>query len=210
MHVPKIGKILPLAVDIMLQIAEGTKYLHDSGVMHHDLKADNFLINVLENELYISPSVQVKLTDFGLSKLNLNNSRFTTMERGNAHWRAPEVFEDEQNTEKYTNAADVYSFALVFFEVLTGEVPFANVSKSQILGKIRCGERPILPPDDYCPLHLSAFIKECWATRPEDHPKFPEICQRLWECKDTILIPLPMPPPKTLNREKGHTYTMCN
>jgi serine/threonine protein kinase len=113
-------------------------------------------------------------------------------------------------TQKYTNAADVYSFALVFFEVLTGEVPFANVSKSQILGKIRCGERPILPPDDYCPLHLSAFIKECWATRPEDHPKFPEICQRLWECKDTILIPLPMPPPKTLNREKGHTYTMCN
>ncbi len=68
MHVPKIGKILPLAVDIMLQIAEGTKYLHDSGVMHHDLKADNFLINVVENELYISPSVQVKLTDFGLSK----------------------------------------------------------------------------------------------------------------------------------------------
>ncbi|CAN5953784.1 unnamed protein product [Sphagnum jensenii] len=132
---------LPLAVDIMLQIVEGMKYLHDSGVMHHDLKAYNFLISVVENELYISPSVQVKLTDFGLSKLNLNNSRFTTMERGNAHWRAPE---------------------------------------------------------------------ECWATRPEDHPKFPEICQRLWECKDTILIPLPMPPPKTLNREKGHTYTMCN
>ncbi|CAK9256630.1 unnamed protein product [Sphagnum jensenii] len=160
---------LPLAVDIMLQIVEGMKYLHDSGVMHHDLKAYNFLISVVENELYISPSVQVKLTDFGLSKLNLNNSRFTTMERGNAHWRAPEI-----------------------------------------LGKIRCGERPILPPNDYCPLHLSAFIKECWATRPEDHPKFPEICQRLWECKDTILIPLPMPPPKTLNREKGHTYTMCN
>jgi serine/threonine protein kinase len=178
---------LPLAVDIMLQIAEGMKYLHESGVMHRDLKADNVLINVVENESYISPSVQVKLTDFGMSKLNLNNSRFTTMERGNAHWRAPEVFQDEQNTEKYTKAADVYSFALVFFEVLTGELPFANISKSQILGKIRCGERPILPPYDYCPVHLSAFIKECWATRPEDRPKFPEICQRLQECKDTIL-----------------------
>jgi serine/threonine protein kinase len=152
--------------------------------MHRDLKSSNVLINVVvRKESFIFPSAQVKLTDFGMSKLNLNNCRFTTMGRGNAQWRAPEVFQDEQNTEKYTNAADVYRLALVFFEVLTDEVPFANISKSQILGKIRCGERPILPPDDYCP----AFIKECWATRPEDHPKFPEICQRLRECKDTIL-----------------------
>jgi len=48
---------LPLAVDIMLQIAEGMKYLHESGVMYCDLKADNVLINVVENESYISPSV---------------------------------------------------------------------------------------------------------------------------------------------------------
>jgi len=178
---------LPLAVDIVLQIAEGMKYLHESGVMHRDLKADNVLINVVENESYISPSVQVKLADFGMSKLNLDNSRFTTMGVGTAQWRAPEVFQDEQNTEKYTNAADVYSFALVFFEVLTRDVPFAKISKSQILEKICSGKRPILPPDGYCPWPLSAFISECWATRPEDRPRFPEICQRLRECKDTIL-----------------------
>ncbi|CAK9193739.1 unnamed protein product [Sphagnum troendelagicum] len=178
---------LPLVVNIMLQIAEAMKYLHESRVMHRDLKADNVLINVVENESYISPSVQVKLADFGISKLNLNNSRFTTMGVGTAQWRAPEVFQDEQNTEKYTNAADVYSFALVFFEVLTGEVPFAKISKSQILGKICAGEMPILPPDGYCPWPLSAFIRECWARRPEDRPRFPEICQRLQECKDTIL-----------------------
>jgi serine/threonine protein kinase len=188
MYLEENGKpSLPLAVDIMLQIAEGMKYLHESGVMHRDLKADNVLTNVVENESNISPSVQVKLADFGLSKLNLNNSRFTTLGVGTAQWRAPEVFQDKQNTEKYTNAADVYSFALVFFEVLTGEVPFAEISKSQILGKICGGEMPILPPDDYCPWPLSAFIRECWATRPEDRPRFPEICQRLQECKDTIL-----------------------
>jgi len=161
------------------------KYLHERGVMHRDLKAENVLINVVENESYISPSVQVKLTDFGLSKLNLNNSRFTTKGVGTAQWRAPEVFQDEQNTEKYTNAADVYSFALVFFEVLTTEVPFAKISRSQILGEIHCGKMPSLPLNDDCP--LSAFIRKCWATRPEDRPRFPEICQTLQECKDTIL-----------------------
>jgi serine/threonine protein kinase len=169
---------LPLALDIMLQTANGMKYLHESGVMHRDLKADNVLINVVENESYISPSVQVKLTDFGLSKLNLNNSRFTTMGVGTAQWRAPEVFQDEQNTEKYTNAADVYSFALVFFEVLTGEMPFADIPNPQILGSIRCGLRPCLA-SYHCPVHLSALISQCWTTRPEDRPKFPEICQRL-------------------------------
>jgi serine/threonine protein kinase len=178
---------LPLAVDIMLQIAEGMKYLHESGVMHRDLKAENVLLNVVKNESYISPSVQVKLTDFGLSKSNLNNSRFTTMGVGTAQWRAPEVFQDEQNTEKYTKAADVYSYAMVFLEVLTGKVPWCVAQgkparpTTELLPSILRGERPTLPPD--CPAHLSAFISKCWATRAEDRPEFPEICKFLWQCK---------------------------
>jgi len=104
--------------------------------MHLDLKSDNVLINaVMSNESYISPSVQVKLTDFGFSKLNLNNSRLTKYvgsrlwmapEVGTSQWMASEVGEDEKNTEKYTNAADVYSFARAFFDVLTGRLPFES------------------------------------------------------------------------------------
>ncbi len=116
---------LLLAVDVMLQIAEPMKYLHENGMMHRDLKANNILINVVESkELCISPSVQVKLTDFGFSKLNLVNSRFSSPQTGATLWRAPEVFEDKQNIEKYTKAADVYSYAMVFFQVLTGKMPW--------------------------------------------------------------------------------------
>ncbi|CAM6018527.1 unnamed protein product [Sphagnum balticum] len=98
---------LRLAVDIMLQIAEPMKYLHENGMMHHDLKANNILINVVESkELCISPSVQVKLTDFAFSKLNLVNSRFTSRQTGGTLWRAPEVFEDKQTTEKHTKAPE--------------------------------------------------------------------------------------------------------
>jgi hypothetical protein len=183
---------LLLAVDIMLQIAEPMKYLHENGMMHHDLKANNILINVVESkELCISPSVQVKLTDFGFSKLNLVNSRFTSRQTGGTLWRAPEVFEDNQNTEKYTKAVDVYSYAMVFFEVLTGKMPWCDAQgkptqpMSTILPSIHRGERPTLPPD--CPAHLSAFISKCWATRAEDRPKFPEICKFLWQCKGQIL-----------------------
>jgi hypothetical protein len=201
---------LLLAVDIMLQIAEPMKYLHENGMMHRDLKANNILINVVESkELGISPSVQVKLTDFGRSKLNLVNSRFTSRQTGGTLWRAPEVFEDKQNTEKYTKAADVYSYAMVFFEVLTGKMPWCDAQgnltllTTDLLPSIRRGERPTLPPD--CPAHLSAFITKCWATRAEDRPKFPEICKFLLQCKGQILTcSYPDPSPQSSTPQK-HT-----
>jgi serine/threonine protein kinase len=109
--------------------------------------------------------VQVKLTDFGFSKLNLVNSRFTSPQTGATLWRAPEVFEDKQNTEKDSKAADVYSSAMVFFEVLTGTMPWCDAQgnptrlMSDLLPSIHRGERPTLSPD--CPAHLSAFISKC-------------------------------------------------
>ncbi|CAK9193414.1 unnamed protein product, partial [Sphagnum troendelagicum] len=107
------GPPLPLlvAMNILLQIAEAMNYLHENGVMHRDLKANNVLINVLEGpdgELS-SSSVQVKLTDFGESKLKLCDSGYTTPMVGTTRWRAPEVFEVEENREKYTKSADVYN-----------------------------------------------------------------------------------------------------
>ncbi len=54
-----------------------------------------------------SSSLQVRLTDFGLSKLKLHDSQYTTPMVGTTWWRAPEVFEDNENREKYQKSADV-------------------------------------------------------------------------------------------------------
>jgi protein phosphatase 1L len=180
------GPPLPLlvAIDIMLQVAEAMKYLHGRGVMHRDLKSNNVLINVVEeDDEGISSSVQVKLTDFGLSKLKLHDSRFTTKMVGTSRWRAPEVFEDEQNPEKYRKSADVYSFAVIFSEVLTGETPFSDIKNMEIFKYVCCGLRPSLPDEEYCPAYLSALIRKCWDTEPKARPDFPQICQKLVACK---------------------------
>jgi serine/threonine protein kinase len=104
------GRPLPLlvAMNILLQIAEAMTYLHENGVMHRDLKAKNVLINVVEGPdgQLSSSSVQVKLR-LGESKLKLHDSGYTTPMVGATLWRPPEVFEVEENREKYTKSADV-------------------------------------------------------------------------------------------------------
>jgi hypothetical protein len=185
------GSPLPLlvAMNILLQIAEAMNYLHEKGVMHRDLKANNVLINVVEGPdgQLSSSSVQVKLTDFGEAKLKLHDSWYTTLMVGTTVWRAPEVFEVEENREKYTQSADVYSFSMVCFEVLTGDVPFRGKPRGTLLQNIRDGVRPQLPDVDYCPEYLSALIRKCWATNAVERPQFPEICQRLVDYKARVL-----------------------
>ncbi len=183
---------LLLAINIMLQIADGMNHLHESGVVHRDLKSNNVLVSVVDDQdgsPLSSSLVQVKLTDFGVSKLNPHDSRCSTWMVGTTKWRAPEVFEDEENREKYTNSADVYSFAITFSEVLTGEMPFQGVPQTNLLQRIRNGERPPpLPHVDYCPDYLSELINKCWPTNPGECPLFPEICQMLVDCKQRILM----------------------
>jgi serine/threonine protein kinase len=164
-------------------------YLHENAVMHLDLKAKNVLINVLEGPggQPSLPSLQVKLIGFGDSELELHDSRYTTTMVGTTGWRAPEVFKVEENREKYTKSADVYSFSMLCFEVLTGDAPFEDKPLRTLLQRIRDGVRPQLPDVEYCPDYLSALIKECWATNPVERPQFPVILQLLMDYKARVL-----------------------
>lgn len=61
---------LIVAVDIMLQSAEGMRYLHGANIVHRDLKASNILIKELQS--FAGRSYSVKLTDFGLARTKVN------------------------------------------------------------------------------------------------------------------------------------------
>ncbi len=192
---------LLVAIDIMLQIGRAMAYLHQKKVMHRDLKSKNVLMDIVSNKNLAlgRSSLHVKVTDFGLSKLQ---DRFTTLRVGSTPWMAPEVFGVDNMA--YTNSADVYSFAMVFFEVLTGETPFADVQPTDIYQNIKKGDRPILPSKAGFPSYLSAFIERCWATRAEDRPKFPEICQMLVHCKGALLRHVHPSPLKCVNEHDAH------
>lgn len=92
----------------MAQTILALEYLHGKGVVYRDIKPENILID---------SEGHVKLTDFGLSKSNLQNqNNMTDSFCGTTEYLAPEIIKDKQ----YGYSVDWYSLGLVMYEMLTG------------------------------------------------------------------------------------------
>jgi hypothetical protein len=179
------------AVDIMLQIGEGVNYLHNQKIVHRDLKSLNILVKMVKARGVEIEYVHAKVADFGISKTKESSVRYSnqTFNRGTYRWMAPEVINlsvggqegdlhAKKEMEKYPFKCDVYSFAMVCYEILTGYEPFhEETSPTIIKQKVLKGERPSLP--DQCPPLLKALIMQCWTQEPKERPSFPFICSRL-------------------------------
>lgn len=181
---------LAVALDIILQIAEGMQYLHEKRVAHRDLKSVTILINPvqilgMENAGY----AQVKLADFGLSKIKEGSATYSiqTANRGTTRWMAPELFEEpDPNKCRYPFKADVYSYAITCFEILTAKSPFEEASNTEVRRKVMAGERPVLPVT--LPMFLSSLIERCWDAEANRRPSFSEICAELRHFQGVIMI----------------------
>lgn len=158
---------------IALDTAKGMAYLHASGLIHRDLKSLNLLLVDPVN----SPNdrISVKITDFGISVM-FDTDRLMTGQMGTCHWMAPEVL----NNEGYDFSADVYSFAIVLWEIFARETPYRNINPAMIPYRVlNLGERPeitkIKNPS------IQNLIVKCWTRNKENRPNFPEIIQALEE-----------------------------
>jgi serine/threonine protein kinase len=134
-----------LQLSFFIQAAIAINYLHTSPspILHRDIKSHNFLVR---------DKSKLLLTDFGLSKaVELVTSQTHTL--GTLRWAAPEVVSDS----KWSDKADIYSLGMVFFEIVSREIPFQNnTNLFQIAKGIKKGTRPKIP--DSCPkasIHIS-------------------------------------------------------
>ncbi|XP_073392740.1 uncharacterized protein [Physcomitrium patens] len=181
---------LPVAIDIMLQIAKAMRYLHGkritkSKITHRDLKPANILVETQGNSLH------VKLVDFGISKVYQHTETLGAQTRklGTTVYAAPEVFLPAENgttTANYPPRADVWSFAMTCSEILTGRTPFHRVlERKDLHEKIKDGLRPDLP--DNLPDCLRFCIESCWNLDPQQRPNFQNICRMLTVAKAVSL-----------------------
>ncbi|KAI5069709.1 hypothetical protein GOP47_0016010 [Adiantum capillus-veneris] len=162
---------LRLAVRHALDIARGMEYLHSFGVIHRDLKSDNLLI----------ADKSIKIADFGVARIEVQTEGMTP-ETGTYRWMAPEMIQHRA----YNHKVDVYSFGIVLWELVTGNVPFQNMTAVQAaFAVVNRGRRPDIPQD--CPAPLISIMTRCWDANPDERPSFSEVVQLLEEAQLTIM-----------------------
>jgi serine/threonine protein kinase len=155
---------------ILLDGALGMKFLHSKRILHRDFKADNLLL---------SGNSRAKVADFGLSK-ETGVSTSTSGMQGTVAYAAPEFLDGQP----YTQACDVYSFAVVMWETMTGKVPWAGKGQMQLLNAIAKGDRLDFPPG--FPAPLRELTKRCWAQLATERPTFGEIERELQQFLSTV------------------------
>jgi predicted Ser/Thr protein kinase len=109
------------ALSIVPQICEALQYAHDQGVVHRDIKPENILLE---------QKGRIKIADFGLAKILGKQAQNLTLTReghvmGTPHYMAPEQVEHPHDVD---HRADIYSLGVVFYEMLTGELPLGKFS----------------------------------------------------------------------------------
>lgn len=156
----KLPSILKVAIDV----SKGMNYLHQNNIIHRDLKAANLLMD--ENEV-------VKVADFGVARVQ-TQSGVMTAETGTYRWMAPEVIEHKP----YDHKADVFSFGIVLWELLTGKLPYEYLTPLQAaVGVVQKGLRPTIPKHTHP--KLVELLEKCWQQDPALRPDFSEIIKSL-------------------------------
>ncbi len=104
---------LPEACQIMIQVLEGLAYIHSKGIIHRDIKPQNIF--------YGSDGI-AKIADFGISIIKYYNLNLDEPKKvvGTAQYLAPEVLRGSKPNEQ----SDIYAAGVLFFELLTGYIPF--------------------------------------------------------------------------------------
>ena len=202
----KRNRSTKLKLKIAFDVARGLNSLYlKSGVklIHRDVKSENVFIFSLDvNSVSSSESVHAKLGDFGSI---VAASPSCSQRIGNYQYAAPEALKGSLSVP-YSEAIDVYSFGILFWEILTGEIPFQELKNNPntcdtIEQMIIEGYRPsleLLPVDT--PQSIVNIIKECWNSKPSSRPTLGKIISNL-----TVILQL-----KKKNFQKYLPYIESN
>ena len=161
---------------LALEIALAVKYLHCRNITHCDLKSTNVL---LDNNFH------VKITDFGVSKMvNIlyEKSQEIRGKFGTTHWMAPEIMK----RLKYEEASDVFSYGMILYEIITGEIPYYGLQPNQIIGLVADCRKIVQIPENTSNPYLRKLVIECLKYDTEDRPCFEEIIIYLEKVIDVL------------------------
>ncbi|GAB1226950.1 hypothetical protein ENUP19_0312G0002 [Entamoeba nuttalli] len=163
-----------IRIKFLVDGAKGISYLHSNGILHRDIKPDNFLVVSLDDNI----KVNCKLTDFGSARnINLMMTNMTfTKGIGTPKYMAPEVL----NREHYKMQSDIYSFSITMLQVITWKDPFPKTLYPHpwdIADTITTGKRPVIIQE--VEEDIKEIIEKSWEQEPKERITIDEIVRML-------------------------------
>ncbi|XP_041447155.1 RAF proto-oncogene serine/threonine-protein kinase isoform X3 [Xenopus laevis] len=157
-------------IDIARQTAQGMDYLHAKNIIHRDMKSNN---------IFLHEGLTVKIGDFGLATVKTRWSGSQQVEQltGSILWMAPEVIRMQDNNP-FSFQSDVYSYGIVLYELMTGELPYSHIrDRDQIIFLVgRGGVVPDLSKlYKNCPKAMKRLVADSIKKLRDERPLFPQI-----------------------------------
>ncbi|ACY14278.1 serine/threonine protein kinase [Haliangium ochraceum DSM 14365] len=159
------------ALDIAWQVAQGMAEAQDQGVIHRDLKSENVLL---------THSGQVKITDFGIAKLHGEDSRAS---EGSVVGTYRAMSPEQAQGRSVDHRSDLFSFGILLYELVAGSSPFLLGTPQQTIEHIVHGQpRPLHALRPEVPSTLEALLDQLLAKAPLLRPRdFHEVAEVLAE-----------------------------
>ncbi|MFT7801742.1 mitogen-activated protein kinase kinase kinase 9-like [Arapaima gigas] len=173
-------------VDWAVQIASAMHYLHCQvivPIIHRDLKSSNILIlEKVENEDLANKTL--KITDFGLAREWHRTTKMSAA--GTYAWMAPEVI----RSSTFSKGSDVWSYGVLLWELLTGEVPFRGIDGLAVAYGVAMNKLA-LPIPSTCPEPFARLMEDCWNPDPHTRPSFTTILDQLTAIEESGFFEMP-------------------
>jgi serine/threonine protein kinase len=182
-----------LVIKLCVDMASGVQFLHTSGIIHRDIKSDNVLV------FSLSPleTVCAKLTDFGSARagkahidttgqIQLGSHVHFSANEGTPIYMSPQLF---ARTSRPSEASDVYSLGVLFYEVASEREPWADVPFAWNVAKlVIAGQRPTWPEHvvESAPAPFLPLVSMMWAQEAGSRPPLDDVLHRLADCQDAI------------------------
>jgi len=144
-------------IHIIRQLSEALVMIHSCDILHRDIKPGNILI---------SDNLDLKLTDFGIARIEGADVTLTHEVLGSPAYMSPEAFDTSIHTDY---RSDIFSIGVIFYELLTGIKPFHGETIAEMMNAIKF-KKPIEPLkiNNSFPPYLQDIIAKMLAKKPDE------------------------------------------